>query len=147
MSTDNASELAKACAEAMYARDTAARAMGISVQDVGEGRSVLHMTVRTDMLNGHGVCHGGFIFALADTAFAYACNSRNAVNLAQQCSIEFLSPAREGELLVATAVQRVQAERTGLYDVTVRRPNGDVVAEFRGRAYRIRGEVLKGDRA
>lgn len=116
--------------------------MGITVDEVAEGRGVLSMRVRADMLNGHGVCHGGFIFALADTAFAYACNSRNAVNLAQSCSIEFISPAREGERLTATAVQHFQADRTGLYDVTVQRDSGEVVAEFRGRSYRVRGEIL-----
>lgn len=135
-------DLAKACADSMYARDVAARELGISLREVDEGKSVLEMIVRPTMLNGHGVCHGGFIFALADTAFAYACNSRNAVNLAQYCSIEFVSPAREGERLIATATQRHQGERAGIYDVSVRRENGQLVAEFRGRSYRVRGEVI-----
>ena len=97
------------------------------------------------MLNGHGVCHGGFIFALADTAFAYACNSRDMVNLAQHCSIDFLAPSRVEDRLCAEAVQHHQANRTGLYDVTVTRGDGSVVARFRGRSYRVRGRVLEGD--
>lgn len=100
------------------------------------------MTVRGDMLNGHGVCHGGFIFALADTAFAYACNSRNAVTLAQNCSIDFVSPGREGDVLVAVAEEHHQYTRTGLYDVTVTRGHDQVVARFRGRSYRVRGTIL-----
>jgi len=129
----------------MYERDIAAREMGITVDKVREGFSMLSMEVRPEMLNGHGVCHGGFIFALADTAFAYACNSRDSVNLAQSCSIEFISPARAGERLAATARQHFQANRTGLYDVTVRRADGEVVAEFRGRSYRVRGRIVRFD--
>jgi len=136
-------QLAQACADAMYERDIAAREMGITVDKVREGFSMLSMEVRPEMLNGHGVCHGGFIFALADTAFAYACNSRDSVNLAQSCSIEFISPARAGERLAATARQHFQANRTGLYDVTVRRADGEVVAEFRGRSYRVRGRIVR----
>ncbi len=135
-------ELAERCAEAMYARDVAARAMGITVESVGPGRSRLTMTVRGDMLNGHAVCHGGFIFMFADTAFAYACNSRNAMTFAQNCSIDFVSPAQEGDVLIAVAEEHHQFSRTGLYDVTVLRDNSQVVARFRGRSYRVRGTIL-----
>lgn len=135
-------ELAQACADSMYSRDVAAQELGIKIEATGVGSSRMTMTVTAHMLNGHGVCHGGFIFALADTAFAYACNSRNSINLAQSCSIDFVSPAKEGELLTATAEQHHQFSRTGLYDITVTRPNAEVVARFRGRSYRIKGTIL-----
>ena len=140
-------ELARACAESMYSRDAAARELGVKIEFAGPGQSRVTMPVKVHMLNGHAVCHGGFIFALADTAFAYACNSRNSVNLAQSCSIDFVSPAREGEVLTATAEQQHQLSRTGLYDVTVTRPDGQVVARFRGRSYRVRGTILPPDEA
>lgn len=140
-------QLARACAESMYSRDTAARELGITIESATPGGSRITMPVRASMLNGHGVCHGGFIFAFADTAFAYACNSRNAVNLAQSCSIDFINPAREGDLLTATAEQHHQFSRTGLYDITVARPNGEVVARFRGRSYRVKGTILPPDEA
>ena len=135
-------ELAQACAASMYSRDCAAKELGISIESAGPGESRVTMTVQARMLNGHGVCHGGFIFTLADTAFAYACNSRNSVNLAQSCSMDFISPAREGDLLTATADQHHQFSRTGLYDVTVARAGGEVVARFRGRSYRVKGTIL-----
>jgi acyl-CoA thioesterase len=135
-------ELARACADSMYSRDSAARELGIRIESAGPGESRVTMTVQARMLNGHGVCHGGFIFTLADTAFAYACNSRNSVNLAQSCSIDFVSPAREGDVLTATADQHHQFSRAGLYDVTVARTNGEVVARFRGRSYRVKGAIL-----
>ena len=142
MKTMSEAELAQACAESMYARDNAAHGLGIRIESAGPGQSRVTMPVLGHMLNGHAVCHGGFIFALADTAFAYACNSRNAVNLAQGCSIDFISPAREGDVLTATAEQHHQFSRTGLYDVTVARASGEVVARFRGRSYRVRGIIL-----
>ncbi len=135
-------ELAQACADSMYSRDVAAQELGIKIEVTGVGSSRMSMTITAHMLNGHGVCHGGFIFALADTAFAYACNSRNSINLAQSCSIDFVSPAKEGELLTATAEQHHQFSRTGLYDITVTRANGEAVARFRGRSYRIKGTIL-----
>lgn len=135
-------ELAERCAGAMYARDIAAQSMGITIESVWPGRSRLKMTVRGHMLNGHAVCHGGFIFMFADTAFAYACNSRNAMTYAQNCSIDFVSPAQEGDVLIAAAEEHHQFSRTGLYDVTVTRDNSQVVARFRGRSYRVRGTIL-----
>jgi acyl-CoA thioesterase len=135
-------ELARRCGEAMYSRDIATRELGIRLESIGPGRCRMTMTVRGDMLNGHEVCHGGLIFTLADTAFAYACNSRNAVSLAQTCSIDFISPAREGDLLIAEAEEHHQLSRTGLYDITVTRDNGQVVARFRGRSCRVRGTIL-----
>jgi acyl-CoA thioesterase len=135
-------QLAAACARAMYERDATARDLDMTVEDTGPGRATISMTVRPQMLNGHGICHGGFLFTLADTAFAYACNSHGQVNLAQSCSIDFVSPVRAGERLTAAAVQQFRAGRTGLYDVTVRRADGETVAHFRGRSYRVRAGIL-----
>ena len=100
------------------------------------------MTVTPEMVNGHHICHGGLLFALADTAFAYACNSYNKNTVAAACHIDFLSPAKEGEVLEAEAVERSLSGRTGVYDVVVRTNHGRVVALFRGKSYRITGEVI-----
>ena len=126
------SALAAAVARALYARDTAAQHLGIEVRHCGPGQAVLTMTVRDAMLNGHGICHGGFIFSLADTAFAYACNSGNELTVAQHCSIDFLRPARAGEHLTATAREVTRRPRSGIYDVTVCDQDGETVALFRG---------------
>ena len=122
----------------MYARDAAARSLGIEILEAGAGAVRLAMTVRPDMLNGHGTCHGGFIFALADTAFAYACNSRGAAMVASGASIEFLAPARAGERLVASATETSHGERHGIYDVAVSGEAGAARAHFRGRCARFR---------
>jgi acyl-CoA thioesterase len=126
------SELAGAVARSLYARDTAARGLGIEICHCGPGEAVLTMTVGDAMLNGHGICHGGFIFSLADTAFAYACNSGNELTVAQHCSIDFLRPARAGERLTATARETARRPRSGIYDVTVSGADGEPVALFRG---------------
>ena len=102
------------------------------------------MTVRQDMVNGHHICHGGLIFTLADSAFAYACNSYNKNTVASACHIDFLSPAKEGDILEAEAIEQSLSGRTGVYDVTVRTRNGKTVALFRGKSYRINGEVIAG---
>ncbi|UWZ40612.1 hydroxyphenylacetyl-CoA thioesterase PaaI [Dactylosporangium roseum] len=129
----------------MFADDVASRSLGITVEDVGPGRATARMTVRDDMLNGHAIGHGGFVFLLADTAFAFACNTYDERTVAAGCDIEFLSPVRSGDVLTATAVERIRRGRGGLYDVTVRRPDGEVVAEFRGRSRTVGGSLL-GDR-
>ena len=116
----------------MYADDRASQALGISIDEVGPGRATARMRVTRDMTNGHGIAHGGYIFLLADTAFAYACNSYGQVTVAQAGQITFLSPAREGDELIATAAERVRMERSGIYDVSVCRAAGEVVAEMRG---------------
>jgi acyl-CoA thioesterase len=136
--------LAEATAKSMYARDNAAQALGTKVLEVRPGYARLSMLVRSDMLNGHASCHGGFLFALADTAFAYACNSRNAVTVASGCSIDFLAPAMQHDVLTAEAVEQSLAGRTGVYDVTVTNQDGKRLALFRGRSYRIKGEVIAG---
>lgn len=100
------------------------------------------MRVRNEMLNGHDVCHGGMIFTLADSAFAHACNNTNKVTLASGCSIDFLAPAREGDLLTATAQERSRSGRTGVYDIEVQRQDGTLIALFRGRSYQLKGTVI-----
>ncbi len=144
LSPAEAQALADATAEAMYSRDRAAQALGIKIVRVQPGASLLTMTVRSDMVNGHHICHGGMIFSLADTAFAYACNSYNKNTVASACHIDFLAPAKEGETLEAEAVEQSTAGRTGVYDITVRNNHGKTIALFRGKSYRINGEVIAG---
>jgi acyl-CoA thioesterase len=131
-------ELAERVKESMFAKDSAAQHMGIEIGDVGPGRAIATMTIREHMLNGHRVTHGGFVFALADTAFAYACNARNEAVLALTCSISFAKATREGAVLVAVAQELTRANRTSNYDVTVRRGD-EIVALFRGTGYRVEG--------
>ncbi|WP_028653213.1 hydroxyphenylacetyl-CoA thioesterase PaaI [Nocardioides halotolerans] len=121
----------------MWAADEASRALGMELVEVAEGHAVVRMTVRPDMVNGHGVAHGGLVAALADSAFALACNSRGVATVAAGFDVAFLEPAYEGDALVATAEERVLRGRSGIYDVTVRR--GDtVIAELRGRSRALR---------
>ncbi|UCV16471.1 hydroxyphenylacetyl-CoA thioesterase PaaI [Quatrionicoccus australiensis] len=139
-----AQALAEATATAMFSRDRAAQALGMKIVRVQPGAALLTMTVRGDMVNGHHICHGGMIFSLADTAFAYACNSYNKNTVASACHIDFLAPAKEGDTLEAEAVERSAAGRTGVYDISVRVAGGKTVALFRGKSYRINGEVIAG---
>ena len=124
---------ARAQAERMFARDTASRALGIAIAEVGPGRATARMRVTGEMVQGHGSCHGGYLFLLADTAFAFACNTYGAPTVAAGADVEFLAPVHEGDELVAEAVERVRRGRSGIYDVTVRRA-GEPVLEFRGRS-------------
>ncbi|MDP9317592.1 MAG: hydroxyphenylacetyl-CoA thioesterase PaaI [Actinomycetota bacterium] len=123
----------------MYADDPASQGLGMTLDEATSGRATVSMPIRDDMANGHGTAHGGFIFALADSAFAFACNSHNVRAVAQACDIVFVLPAHEGDLLVATALERHLSGRTGIYDIRVTRGD-DVVAEFRGRSRTIGGE-------
>ena len=109
---------------------------------VAPGRAEVTMEVRADMLNGHAICHGGFIFTLADSAFAYACNSYNLSTVASGCAIDFVAPAREGDVLTARAAERSAAGRTGVYDIEVVNQRGETIALFRGKSYRIKGHVI-----
>ncbi len=136
--------LAKEVAAAMWSRDRATQALGMHLLDIKPGYALASMPVRADMLNGHDMCHGGYLFTLADSAFAYACNSHNQNTVASACHIDFLAPASEGDVLEAEAVERSRAGRTGVYDVTVRLRGGKTVALFRGKSYRIQGEVIAG---
>jgi acyl-CoA thioesterase len=120
----------------MFDRDTASKALGIELVEAADGRATARMRVTAEMVNGHGMTHGGFVFILADTAFACACNSRGPVTVATGADISFLQPTREGDLLIAYALERVTRGRSGIYDVTVT-CEGDVVAEFRGRSREI----------
>src|SRR4029453_1403586 len=129
----------------MFSADRASRALGMRIVEVAPGFARLTMTVRGDMVNGHAICHGGFIFTLADSTFAFACNSYNFNTVAQGCSIEYLAPAREGDVLTATGRERSLAGRTGVYDIEVQDQNGAAVALFRGKSYRIKGHVVEGD--
>lgn len=131
-------ELASRSAEAMWAEDRASRALGMELREVGPGRAVLAMTVRDDMVNGHGIGHGGLTFTLADSAFAFACNSYNRTTVAAGAEIRFRRPTRLGDRLVATAVERSREGRDGVYDVTVT-VDGTVVAEFTGRSREVGG--------
>ena len=144
LSPQQAQDLAEATAAAMWARDQAAQALAMRIIDIRPGYARLAMPVRADMVNGHHICHGGMIFTLADTAFAYCCNSYNRNTVASSCNIDFLTPAREGDTLEAEAIEQSQAGRTGVYDVTVRGQHGKTIALFRGKSYRIQGEVIAG---
>ena len=134
--------LAKACAETLYARDTATQALGIELLEVGPGQASLGMRVRADMLQGHGTCHGGFLFALADSAFAFACNSQDKATVAQGCSIDYIAPALHDDRLRATALEQSRKGRTGVYDVRIENQRGELIALFRGKSYQVRGTVL-----
>lgn len=134
--------LAEACAKAMWLDDRASKGLGMSLQRIAPGEAVLSMTVRKDMTNGHGICHGGFIFTLADSTFAFACNTYDQRTVAQQCAVTFLAAVPEGETLTAHAVERNRAGRGGIYDVTVRDSNNKVVAEFRGHSRTISDRLL-----
>ena len=142
-STGAADTLAKATAADMYARDHATQALGIKIVSVTAGHASMQMIVRQDMLNGHQTCHGGFIFTLADSAFAFACNSYNIQAVAAGCTIEFLAPALEGDLLVASAAEQTRSGKTGIYDVTVINQDGKKIALFRGKSHQIKGDVIK----
>lgn len=135
-------ELARATAQAMYESDACSRALGIELVDVRTGYARLRMAVRPDFLNGHRICHGGLIFTLADSAFAFACNSYNVNTVAAGCSIEFLRPVQPDDVLTAEAVEQVLSGRNGVYDIAVTNRAGETVALFRGKSAQIRGSVI-----
>jgi acyl-CoA thioesterase len=137
-----AEEIARRSADAMWAEDRASQGLGMRIVSVGPGRATLEMTVRDDMVNGHAIGHGGLTFTLADSAFAFACNSYNRSTVAAGADIRFLAPTRLGDVLVAEAVERERSGRDGVYDVTVR-CRDVVVAEFVGRSKEIRGTLFE----
>jgi acyl-CoA thioesterase len=122
----------------MLAADAASAALGIELIDLAPGRAVCRMSVTARMVNGHGLCHGGYVFLLADTAFAGACNTHGPVTVAASAEITFVAPAREGDVLTAEAAERTRFGRSGVYDTTVRDAGGRVVAEFRGHSKELR---------
>ena len=136
-------EVAEACAAVFLEDDKAAAGLGIALQRIAPGEAEMTMAVRPEMVNGHGICHGGFIFALADTAFAYACNSFNRRAVAQTNTITYLRPAKLGDTLRASAVQTAQAGRSGITDVTVTDQDGHLIAVFRGQSRLIEGHIVE----
>jgi acyl-CoA thioesterase len=134
--------IADAVRDAMWANDRASRGLGMVVQAVGPGSATLTMTVRSDMLNGHDSCHGGFITTLADSAFAFACNAYNELTVASGFTVDIVAPAFEGDVLIAVASEVSKAGRTGVYDIEVHNQHGRRVALFRGRSYTMKGRAV-----
>ncbi|MGH1367886.1 MAG: hydroxyphenylacetyl-CoA thioesterase PaaI [Maritimibacter sp.] len=132
-------ERARRSAQAMWSTDRASQALGMEITDIGPGHATLTMTIGTDMANGHGIAHGGYIFTLADSAFAFACNSYNTLVVAQNNAITYLTPGRVGEVLTAHATEAHRAGRSGIYDVKVIGGDGRQVALFRGHSRQISG--------
>ena len=134
--------IAELCAHALFAGDRASRSLGFSIEEVRPGFARLRMKVRTDMLNGHGTCHGGIIFAFADSAFAVACNTYNAVTVAAAASIDFLAPAHADDELTADAREVWRSKRSGIYEISVSNQRGEVLALFRGRSHCVGGQIV-----
>jgi len=137
--------LAELAGKTMYERDPASQALGMALDAIRPGYARMSMRVRDDMLNGHGTCHGGYIFMLADSAFAFACNSHNFNTVGAGCTIDYLAPGRAGDVLVAEAVERALSGKTGVYDVVVTDQDGRKVALFRGKSHRVAGHVVPVD--
>jgi acyl-CoA thioesterase len=138
----DAQRTAEAVREAMFKDDHASRMMGIEIVDVAPGRCTARMTVRRDMLNGFGIAHGGLVTTLADSAFAFACNSHNEVTVASGFSVDLVAAGREGDVLTARAAESNKAGRTGVYDIEVTNQRGERVALFRGRSYTMKGKSI-----
>ena len=134
--------LAQRCAEHMYENDAASQALGIRITEVHCGRAVAVMAVKDFMLNGHKTCHGGQIFTLADSAFAFACNSQNKAAVALSCTIDFVSPAFEDDILTATAEELHRGGRSGVYQIKITNQNQQLIALFKGNSARIKQSVL-----
>jgi acyl-CoA thioesterase len=134
--------LAELAGKAMYERDPASQALGMTLDEIRPGYARMSMPVRGDMLNGHATCHGGYIFMLADSAFAFACNSHNFVTVGAGCSIDYLAPGREGDLLTAEAAEQALTGKTGVYDIVVTNQEGRKIALFRGKSHRVSGHVV-----
>ena len=138
----DAQKIAEQCANYLYANDRASRDLGMSMKEIAPGYAALTMVVREDMVNGHGNCHGGFLFTLSDSAFGLACNTYNEMTVAQGCSIDFLSPAQLGDQLTAIAREQSKGRTTGVYDVLVTREDGKKVALFRGKSFSLGKPLL-----
>ena len=138
----NEIEIAQKCCETMWGNDVASQDLGMTIEVTKPGRAEARFEVRSNMVNGYDICHGGFIFTLADSAFAFACNTYNRITVAASASIEFVRPARLGDKLLATAAEVHRGGRTGIYDITVTNQDGDVVAIFRGRSHATREPVF-----
>ncbi len=136
-------ELAEAVGREMYRKDRTSQFLRITLDEIRPGYARMTMKVMEDMVNGHDMCHGGFIFTLADSAFAYSCNSHNHNAVASGCTIEYLAPAHAGDVLTAIGEERALAGRSGVYDIEVRNQDGKRIALFRGKSHRITGELVK----
>lgn len=136
-------QLARACSAAMQDKDDATKFLGIEIVDSQPGSAQVRMTVRKEMTNGHDICHGGIIFSLADTSFAYACNSANRITVASGCSIEFLAPSVIDDVLTATANEVTRSRRTGIYDVEVTNQDNRLIAVFRGKSHQLKGQLIE----
>jgi acyl-CoA thioesterase len=134
--------LAELAGKTMYERDPTSQALGMALSEIRPGYARMTMTVRADMLNGHRTCHGGYIFMLADSAFAFACNSHNFNTVGAGCTIDYLAPGREGDVLTAEAIEQALAGKTGVYDVAVTN-EGRTVALFRGKSHRVPGVLVE----
>ena len=142
ISGSDAQTLAESVAAGMFARDPASQGLGMTINAVGPGYASMSMTIRADMLNGHQSCHGGFIFTLADSAFAFACNSYNLNTVGAACTIDYLAPGRLHDVLTAEAVEQALNGKSGVYDVKVSNQEGRMIALFRGKSLRVGGEVI-----
>lgn len=142
MTTMTAQALAEGCAKAMWDEDKASAGLGMAIAAVSPGHSEITMSITEAMVNGHGTCHGGYIFTLADSAFAFACNSHNQRSVAQHCAVTYVAPARLGDVLIAEAVERHRAERSGITDVRVTTSQGTLIAEFRGHSRTVPGTLI-----
>jgi acyl-CoA thioesterase len=140
-----AQALAEATGRAMYANDHASQTLGMVLEEIRPGYARMRMTVRRDMVNGHDICHGGIIFTLADSTFAYACNTHNHVTVAQGASIEFLAPGKLGDVLTAVGEERHVRGRNGVYDIAVSNQEGERIALFRGKSFRLHGHMVGPD--
>jgi acyl-CoA thioesterase len=138
----DAQQIAEATRDAMWLNDRASKALGMQVLAVGPGTATVTMTVREDMLNGHDICHGGLVTTLADSAFAFACNSYNEVTVASGFDVNLVAAAKLGDVLTATAAEVSKAGRTGVYDIAVSNQRGEKVAAFRGRSYTMKGKPV-----
>jgi acyl-CoA thioesterase len=141
--SESAMARARRAAQVLYEGDRASQALGIHLLDVAPGSARTSMRVRADMVNGHRICHGGLLFALADSAFAFACNSYGDNVVAAAGSIDYLAPAREGDELTATARELWRSKRTGLYEIDVTNQRGEHIALFRGRSHRVAGQLIE----
>jgi acyl-CoA thioesterase len=139
----NSQQLAEAAAAALFPRDRASHALGIKLLGVGPGSATMQMAVREDMANVHNTCHGGLIYTLADSTFAYACNSHNKNAVAVTCVIEYMRPAFVGDVLTASGSEQGLEGRNGVYDIRVENQKGELVALFRGKSTQIKGEVTE----
>jgi acyl-CoA thioesterase len=135
-------ELAAACAESMWADDRASQSLGMTIDRIASGEAVMSMNVTEEMTNGHSTCHGGHIFTLADSAFAFACNTHNQKTVGQQAAITYIAPAFAGDRLIAEAREISRRGRGGIYDVTVRNQTGETIALFRGHSRTVKGTHL-----